>query len=317
MKGEAALIDAISRRFSLSAPQLRLGIGDDAAILSPSRRGDVLSVDASVEGVHFRRELLSMADVGFRAFMAAASDLAAMGASPRGALLSLTIPEADVGEPILALVDGVAEAARELALPVVGGNLSGGSLLTITTTVVGEAPDVPITRGGASLGDSIYVSGPVGGAALGLLLLLDDPRRGDGVEAERAFVRAWRRPRAHIALGRELVGRASAAIDLSDGLARDLTHLCEASGVGAELVAEAIPRAPGFDALAESLGREPLALALAGGEDYALLFTAPDTADVSGLGVRVGQIRGDEGVRVRDARGATRPVGDAGFDHFA
>jgi thiamine-monophosphate kinase len=205
----------------------------------------------------------------------------------------------------------VASAADVLGLPVVGGNLARASELSITTTVLGETP-CAITRAGAAPGQGIFLSGSVGGAALGLASLRAD--RAHEAALSGACER-FLRPLARLDLSAWLRRHATAAIDVSDGLVQDLTHLCDASGVGAELELERIPRLPDFAALAQQLGADPVALMLAGGEDYELLFTAPSDAVPAALATRIGTTRASGGVRVIDAEGRALAA-PAGFDHF-
>lgn len=289
-----------------------VGIGDDAAVLAPSPCAQVLTVDTQVEGVHFRRDFASLAVLGRRAFTAAASDLAAMGARPRVALLSLILPASLGDDELFSLVSGVAAGADAIGATVVGGNLSAGSELSITHTVVGELEGDPLLRRGASPGDHVFVTGTPGARALGLAALLagraDEP-------SFRPFVAAFLAPVARIAEGRRLRGRATAALDVSDGLAQDLGHLASASGVGAVLEAERLPFAPGFVEAASALGTSPLELALHGGEDYELLFTAKPDSDAARVGHRIGVVTEEPGLHLLEA-GRARPLEARGYRHF-
>ncbi len=288
---------------------VRLDLGDDAAVLAPIAAGVVLSVDAAVEGVHFRRAWAGLDVIGARAFEAALSDLAAMGARPTAALLALALPRDTSARDVAILARGVARAAARAKCPVVGGNVTRASELSITTTVVGASTRRALRRDGARPGDVVYVSGPVGGAALGLAVL----ERGAPRSAlERRFVRRFLAPRARVALGRQLARDAHACIDLSDGLASDLGHLARASRVRVEIDAAALPIAPGHRALAARLGLDPLALALGGGEDYELAWTAREGARMPRGARAIGRVlRGPPALRIL---GPT-PV-SAGFDHF-
>jgi thiamine-monophosphate kinase len=309
--GEFARIAEIKRRLAMASSEVTLGIGDDAAVLAPSTRAQVWSVDAQVEGVHFRRNLLALEDIGYRALAAALSDLAAMAARPRSALLSLCLPKELSDDDLFAIIDGVAQAQREYACIVSGGNLAAGRELSITTSVLGEALSSPLTRGGVRTGDALFVTGELGGAAFGLQLL----ETGHGLRAP-GCVERWRRPRARIAEGLQLVGVASAAIDVSDGLLQDLGHLATAAGVGFELEAERLPLHPELVALAPSLKLDPVAIALCSGEEYELLFSAGPDATPS-LGTCIGHAVSKPGIRVLDARGHEIALPKAaGFDHF-
>jgi thiamine-monophosphate kinase len=296
-------------------PAVVVGIGDDAAVLDPPREPLVWTIDAAVEGVHFRRAWLSARDLGYRATMAAASDLAAMGAAPLGLLAALVLPP-DVDDAYLAaLAEGQREAADALDTAVVGGNLARGGELSITTTALGAASE-PLRRAGARAGDAVWLVGPVGLAAAGLRLL----ERGlePASDAQRAAVLAWRRPVARLAAGLAARAYAHAAIDVSDGLARDLGHVARASGVRVVLDPAAIVS----DALREAAARtgaDPLRLALTGGEDYALVVVAPASAPLEGF-TRVGGCEppadGRGRVAIVSPDGALADVDEGGFDHF-
>lgn len=312
MSGEFERIAEIRRRLGVSAEPggLLVGNGDDAVVLAPSASAQVLSVDAQVEGVHFRQDLLSAEDIGYRALSAALSDLAAMGATPRAALLAIVVPASCDDARLFAIADGVAEAASQYRCPIVGGNLARGGELSLTTTVVGECGGPALTRAGARDGHGLFVAGELGGAALGLRALL----AGRGELVPEA-ARCWRRPLARIDAGRAIANQASAAIDVSDGLLQDLAHLASASSVGFEVELERLPLAAELSAHAALVGSDALALALSGGEDYALLYTAP--AGACPPGVRVGRACTERGVRLRAANGVlVPPPPTPGFDHF-
>ncbi len=310
--GELDRLAEIARRLRRQRSGALVDIGDDAAVLAGGDRRLVLSVDAQVQGVHFRPELLGWDDVGFRSLTAALSDLAAMGAGPRAALLALVLPDAFPDEQLYRLIDGVAEASDLYGSPVVGGNLSRGGEVSVTTTVVGEAPEGVLTRSGARPGDLVFVTGTLGDAALGLARL--QVGRGAGAEP---FVERWRQPVARLEEGRQLLGRATAAIDISDGLLLDLSRLCEASGVGARIEAEALPLGDGFRQLAGELGLDPVQLALSGGEQYELLFTAPDGTAVGELATRIGCIVDEPSwVEVVDGQGRSVQVRTRGYAHW-
>ncbi|HEX6244091.1 MAG TPA: thiamine-phosphate kinase [Polyangiales bacterium] len=311
MSTEHERIARIRALFSRPNAAISLGIGDDCAVLAEAPGLRVWTVDAAIEHIHFSRDFMRNEQVGFRAFMAAASDVAAMGAEPLAALCALAFPKSFDDAALDALLTGIAEAADRLGLPVVGGNLARAGELSITTTVLGSAQRA-ITRAGALVGHGVFVSGTLGGAALGLAAL----RAGHTDDAQfTPAIERFLRPQARFDLVSALRRHASAAIDVSDGLVQDLEHLCEASGLGAEIEIERVPRLVGFDRLAAALGHDPRALLLAGGEDYELLFTAPSGAVPPSLGTRIGVMRGAAGVRVTSASGEEwRPP--PGFDHF-
>lgn len=289
---------------------VRLGIGDDAAIVDVSG-SIVLSTDASIEHVHFRRGFGPLERIARRALHAAASDLAAMGADPVAMLVGLTLP-VDVDEAAFdALVGGTRQASAELGMPIVGGNLSAASEIGFSTTVIGRVEGASLLRAGARVGDAIYVSGIVGAAGLGLRRLLDRP-----TTADAPFVAAWLDPVARLDVGRAIRGVASAAIDVSDGLAQDLGHLLDASKVGATIDARTLPFLPGFAARCAELDIDPVELALTGGEDYELVFTAPPGRIPAAIGTAIGSVDAAPGLRVDRGRGA-EPYAHAGHRHFA
>jgi thiamine-monophosphate kinase len=299
-------IARLSARFATKAPDVRLGIGDDAAWLAPDL---VVSVDAQVEGVHFLPRFAPYDVLAERAAIAAFSDLAAMGARPLATLSSLILPRTLDDAALDRIHEGLARAAERYAAPVVGGNLAAGSELSLSTTVLGRT-DAPLLRTGARPGDGVYVTGQVGARALGLRALLAD-RRDDALAP---FVEAWIHPTARIAEGLALRGVASACIDVSDGLLADLGHVLVASQVGAELELAALPFAPGYERACVALGVDPLAVALDGGEAYELVFTTPTTPPIAAT--RIGVIRAEPGVVLREPDGSIRPHVATGFDHF-
>ena len=310
MSSEFARIDRLQALLSRPSPEVSLGIGDDCAVLRPSAHPRVWTVDAAVEGVHFSRAFMRLQDVGYRAFMAATSDVAAMGGRAVAALSALVLPTALNDDDVFALIEGLAAASDASGCPIIGGNLARGGELSLTTSVLGECAVRVLTRAQARQGDGIYVSGPLGASALGLILL----QRSLG-EVCQAAVAAFLRPRARLDVALEIASFASAAIDVSDGFAQDLGHLCHASQVGARVDVSALPRLAGFDDAAAHVGEDADRLACSGGEDYELIFTSTGPVDPA-LGTRVGEItdRG-AGLQLIDARG--QAVAIAGFDHFA
>ncbi len=296
-----------------------LGVGDDAAVLPPSGRAGVWTVDAAVEGVHFKRHMLSFLDLGYRSFMAAASDVAAMGATPRAALLSLVLPKDVSEDDFQHMVRGAKAAADGCTAPILGGNLAAGASISLTTTVVGETGDEVLTRSGAKLGDWVYVTGTLGAASIGLHLLLQadnflDESRID--EQQLPFVRRWRRPAARIAEGKAIAPVATSAIDLSDGLLQDAGHICEASGVGMELHLQAFPKEPSHTKVAKQAKLDPTKVLLAGGEEYELLFTAPPNAALPIPATSIGHVISQKSVRVVDPQGQALVTNEKGYTHW-
>ncbi len=324
MSSELDRVALLARLFGASSradSSIIRGIGDDAAILDAAARARqglgeqklVWTIDAHVEGVHFRANLASWYDVGWRSFMAAASDLAAMGATPWCALSALVLPGAMDDAAFRALAEGQAEAAQTVGAAVAGGNLSRGGEASITTTLLGVAAR-PVERK-ARAGDGIWISGEVGLAAAGLraLELGLNPAEADVAPA----VAAWRRPVARIAAGLAMAPFATGAIDVSDGLARDVAHLARAGGLRAVFFQRELGAHFGasFRALASRLGVSALDLALYGGEDYALVSASADPLE--GF-VKIGRFESaDGGGDVAIDEGTTiRPLDTRGFDHF-
>ncbi len=304
-------------------PEVLLGPGDDAAVLRPAAGEKVvLSVDLSIEGIHFRREWLTWKTIGYRATAAALSDLAAMAARPLGALVSVALPvelETAVYEQ---LAGGVTDALGRAEAVLLGGDTSrstGGAVLDVT--VVGAAAE-PVTRSGARPGDQVWVTGRLGGAARAVF------DRSSGLEPGPGARRRFERPDPRWREARWLAERGvpRAMIDLSDGLAGDAVHVARASGVGMRLRIDLLP----LDESLEGWSDEALArrLAAGGGEDFELLFTAA-AGRVDGVRTafqqtfdleltRVGEVREGDGVAWIDRAGEpVDPPAPAGFDHFA
>ena len=324
--GERGLIDAIRARVPSPPPWLAVGIGDDAAVAVPERGAlEILTTDALVESVHFDRRLSSPADIGWKALAVNLSDVAAMGGTPRLALLSLGIPDGLEAAEIDELIGGFLALAGDTGVTLAGGNVtrSPGPLFADVTVTGHARPRRVLTRGGGRAGDDLYVSGAVGGAAAGLAWW---QQRGGTIEGMEACVARHRRPEPRVRLG-ALLGRnraASACMDLSDGLADAVRQIAEASGTGAELDAALLPIPPAAREWFIRSGADPEMAALAGGDDYELLFSVPRRArgrlatvarQAPGVEVtRIGTLTADPAVVLRRG-GATEPL-PSGFVHF-
>jgi thiamine-monophosphate kinase len=322
--GELGLIEAIRRRARVDRRVWRVAIGDDAAVLKV-RAGEELvwTTDALVEGVHFRRRPGTLRALGEKSLAVNLSDVGAMGARPLGSLLTLGLPEdADVTE-LDAFLGGFLALARRSGCPLVGGDTVRAPQWLVSVAVVGAvARGRALLRSGARAGDRIFVTGALGGAAAGLALL-EGP--GATTASERALARRQLAPRPPFRAGERLARArlAHAAIDLSDGLARDLGHVARASGVAARVDVERLPLARGLATAAARLGEDPLSFALSGGEDYELLFTAgaraPSAQEFTRrLGCRVteiGVVARGRGVHfLASGRPFTAPA--SRFEHF-
>lgn len=304
-------------------PEILLGPGDDGAVLRPAAdESIVLSVDLSIEGIHFRREWLTWTAIGYRATAAALSDLAAMAARPLGALVSVALPlelETNVYEELAA---GIADALGRAEAVLLGGDTSrspGAAMIDVT--VVGATAS-PVPRSGARPGDQVWVTGRLGGAARAVF------DRASGLEPGHAARRRFERPEPRWREARWLAERGvpRAMIDLSDGLAGDAIHIARASDVGMRLRIDALPLDESLEGWSDELRARRLAAG--GGEDYELLFTA-GAGRVDGIRdafertfdlevTRVGEVREGSGVGWIDRAGEpVDPPAPAGFDHFA
>lgn len=328
MPGEIALIESLAREFGTPPPDVILGIGDDCAALAVDGDRFLLwTVDTLMEGVHFDLSYMSLEQLGWKALAVNVSDIAAMGGEPRYALLSLGWPPGRDRAGVLEFVGGLKQAAIEFGVDVIGGDTvssPGGVMVTLTVTGWVPAPEM-VRRAGARVGDLIYVTGVLGESAAGLEILKSQ------VEVEPALktplIQAHLAPRPQLQAGRVLarLRLATAMIDLSDGVATDLFHICRASGVGARIVAAQVPVSPQVRAAAPLINRDPLDLALKGGEDYQLLFTSPPEKEevllqaLAKAGVPpplpLGEVTAGDRVLLVTESGE-QDISGAGFDHF-
>ncbi len=270
--GERALIERITSRLSLP-PWVVVGPGDDAAVIEPERGAlEVLTTDALVEGIHFDRRFVPFDAIGHRALAVNLSDLAAMGAAPRVALLSLVLPDTlEVGAVDL-LLDGLLALASRHRIALVGGNItrSPGPLVVDVTVTGSVRPRRVLTRGGARPGDELYVTGAIGDATVGLRSLQGGFADVEVGRCHQRYLRPEPRVRAGMLLGRNRV--ASACMDLSDGLADGVRQIAEASGVGVVVDAAALPISEEARQWHATRTEDAVTAALTGGDDYELLF---------------------------------------------
>jgi thiamine-monophosphate kinase len=330
---EDELVRAIRKVLSGEAPGVLIGPGDDAAVVDAGHHHTILTTDMLIEGVHFERTSASAHDVGHKALTVNVSDIAAMGGSPRFGLVSIGLPP-DVEVPwVIELYGGIREAAGEYGMAIVGGDTNRAGKVVLSVTVVGTvARDGAVTRSGARPGDNLVVTASLGAAAGGLRLAQADPhevREALASDWGRHLVEAHLRPVARVGEGETLASAgATAMIDISDGLALDLSRLCAESGVGATLTLADVPVADGLEDLAKTFpgDLDPLDLALHGGEDYELLAALPPEA-VEGAAVKLAERYGTglsavgtvtaEGLRVVQEDGSEAPLEPRGWDHFA
>ncbi len=318
--GERRIVALIRRAFGGPRAGVRIGIGDDAALVK-APGSLLLATDVLVEGQDFRRALHPPRLLGRKALNVNLSDIAAMGGRPLHALVGLAMP-GDLEESwFRSLMAGLRDAARRTDVALVGGDLSRADRIFISVTVTGAVRS-PVTRSGARPGDRIFVSGTLGDAAAGLRLLETRAGRGKAAGAGKGLLKAFLDPSPRLELGASLARRrlASAMIDLSDGLSVDLAHICRESGVGAEIELDRIPLSPALKRFAD----DPLEAALHGGEDFELLFTVPAA---KALAVRrlagkhrlseIGRITASRGLRGLRAGEAPRALAAGGYDHFS
>jgi len=302
---------------------LRLGIGDDAAVLRPGVGTEwVVTTDAFLENVHFLRKIHPPKAVGYKALARAVSDVAAMGARARYFFLTLGLPETCAGPWLDGFLDGMARAARRFGLTLAGGDTSKYPLVVASLTVMGEVDrGMAILRSGARPGDLLCVSGRLGEAELGLRLIqrkLHKHKRWTGLLRKHFY------PEPRLALGEWLAAHrgATSMIDTSDGLSTDLGHICKASRVGAIVWAPKIP-AVRIPAQLQRLGLDPLDLALHGGEDYELLFTVPKKLaarlprTVKNVPFKIiGKITSQIGITLVNSKGVAKSLQPGGWDPF-
>ena len=322
---ERDIIERIRRRLPPPPPSLVIGPGDDAAVMVPERGAlQVLTTDAVVEGIHFDRRFSSLADVGYRALAVNASDIAAMGGTSSVALLSFMLPGSTTAEEVDALLDGILEMATDGRIAVAGGNItrSPGPLMVDVTVIGSVRPRRVLTRSGGRGGEALYLTGSIGAATAGLEILQAHQTAPEFDDC----VRRHRRPEPRLRIG-AILGRtraASCCMDLSDGLGDAVHQLAEASGTGAVIDAKALPVHPAAQAWFQRHGKDPVEAAIAGGDDYELLFAAPKKSGGRLRGVqrhargipitRIGELTETPDVILRrDDRDSPLPKG---FSHF-
>ena len=310
---ERQIIERIRGKAGRLGARAGLGIGDDCAVLRlPAGHETLVTTDFSLEGVHFRREWHPSDSVGHRCLARGLSDIAAMGGIPRAAFLSLALPEDLPQSWVDGFVGGLLKLAKRYSVVLAGGDTAqspDGVLADIV--VLGSVPaGKAILRSGAAPGDLIYVTGSLG-AAIGDLQQLRAGKKLRPVAHRKHFY-----PEPRIAVGQVLREKklASAMLDISDGLSTDLSHICEESGVGAAIYAEALPVAPG-------LGRNALEFALHGGDEYELLFTAGPQRripkQIAGVAItQIGEIVGRKQMKLARRDGSSVPLVASGWEHF-
>jgi len=327
---ESAIISLFRKAFGLPFPGLVQGIGDDCAVLRTEGQQWLVTTDALVEGVHFRLETNPPYRLGKKCLAVNLSDIAAMGGIPRFAFLNLGLPKPVPRGFLSPFIKGLKEEAEKFSVALAGGDTHQSPQgISIGLTVIGEAAGNIAYRSGAKVGDRLYVSGCLGQAAAGFRLLTKFQKQPALLRQRhlRELLKAHQDPEPQVALGHFLVrqGFVGAMIDLSDGLASDLRHICRASGVGALLDADQIPLSPALRTAADQLKTAPLQLALTGGEDYQLLFSVPKGL-VKKMETRVlkqfkrpvypiGEIISGPKIFIKFSK-RVRILKETGFDHF-
>jgi thiamine-monophosphate kinase len=317
--GEFGLIDLLAKMEVGRDERLLIGIGDDAAAWQGDPAIQLASVDSFIEGVHFTPQTTPWAEVGWKALAVNISDIAAMGGIPRYALVSLALPADSEVDNITALYTGMLKIAKRYGVSLVGGDISRAPLVAISITILGSSPTQNLlTRSEAKVGEMVAVTGQLGAAAGGLEIA--EQKRDSDAEAAGQLKNAFLHPTPRIAEGLLLVEqRVKTAIDVSDGLVADLNQICKASRVGARIEVERVPVAPAVKAV---FGEKALELALSGGEDYELLFTAGGDAiervrKAASVPVTViGEITDGKGVSLVDKQGKPFELKRSGWEHF-
>jgi len=328
--GEFGFIDRLRATYAGAVGDgLATPLGDDAAVLDiPKGRQVVVTTDLLVEGIHFRREWSDAYSIGWKAAAANLSDIAAMGADPTFAFVSLALPPEETVESLERLYDGLSDCLNRYGARLAGGDTNSAPQgLTINVTLLGIVPTgTALTRSGAKPGDILLVTGTLGDSAAGLALLEQGSIKADN--SHTLLVNAHRRPQPRIVAARaaRATGQVRAAMDVSDGLAGDLPKLCAASGVGAQVLCDSLPLSDALLASAEYLGKPALDFALFGGEDFELLLAVPPShvdavcAAVAATGTSlttIGEVL-RAGVHFIAPDGSSDlEVAGRGWDHFA
>jgi len=337
--GELSLLEHIRRTFSRKAKDIIVGIGDDAAVVNPSGKRILFTTDMMAEGVHFDLRFVTAYQLGFKLISVNVSDIYAMAGKPSYVLITIAVHHTTRTEFINNFFQGVEAALKLYKIVLIGGDVSSAvNDIALSATVIGYAENV-IQRSGARAGDRLYVTGPLGDSACGLALLkqigstvplqvtrsVTGLKQAVGYRKLRSFLSrqglSWKMTepllRRHLMpeakMPKQWRRNATAMIDVSDGLLIDLSRLCNESRVGARLYEEKIPISAEMKKAASCLGLSPLTLALSGGEDYELLFTAPPEKKVKAL--HIGDITESKRIIVNSA-GNERPFSAEGYQHF-
>lgn len=320
--GEFGLINRISSKFSCSRHGVIVGIGDDCAILPPpKRRFQIATTDMLIEDVHFRLRTATPFQIGWKSLVASISDISAMGGEPTFAFISIGLPKTATVELVDGIYEGIKEASRIYSIDIVGGDTVSSPQVVINITLLGET-DEYVLRSGAKPGDAILVTGDVGGASAGLEIL----EQGLPLEDTRKHLMPVPRLQEGKLLAKS--GFLSAMIDISDGLASEIYHICEQSKTGAQIYKQLIPLSDNVLDVSKMTGKDPYSFALYGGEDYELLLTCDAdkieqlthlfSASFNTRLTYIGKLTDDVGViTLEDENGTCVPIARQGYNHFS
>jgi thiamine-monophosphate kinase len=328
--GEIGLVERLSEMARQSDETLQIGIGDDCAVIRRTEgKAWLVTTDCLVEDVHFRADFLSLEELGAKAVAVNVSDIAAMGGAPRFALATIALTPSTPVADVEAIYRGIRRSCEHYTISLIGGDTTRAPQMLLSLVLIGEQDeDRVVARSGASPGEAVCVTGTLGDAAFGLVLL-EEGVRAQGASADIQWViHRHVAPRPRVLIGRRIAeaGLASAMIDVSDGVATDVKRLCTASGVGARIDLAQLPCSSPLKELAPTRGLDPLNVALTGGEDYELLFTVPEEKlkalehEARSSGPRITRIGtttdATEGVVIVEPDGRVRPLSEEGFNHF-
>lgn len=323
--GEFGLIDRIKNWMGLSSPEVLRGIGDDVAVIHQGKKALLVTTDILIEDIHFERSWIDPYHLGRKALAVNLSDIAAMGGIPKYFLISMGLPKNLSLSFVSLLYRGLKEEAKRFQVDLIGGDTSLSKKMIINVCLIGEGKsNTLLYRNGAKIGDDLYVSGTLGDSALGLKLLQDKRIK----RKPKRLIEKHLIPRPRIELGQTLAQNhlASSMIDVSDGLLGDVLHLLEESRVGARIWKEYIPLSRSYQRWVQTYSEDPYELALVGGEDYELLFTASPQKRERIFSLsrslriaisRIGEIvKKTEGFRLIGKADESVPLNQGGFDHF-
>lgn len=271
MLGEFELIKKIRKKF-LCKKESIVGIGDDCAVIKSGKKYLLYTIDSMVEGVHFNMKFpMNWSDVGYKSVVRAISDIAAMGGIPEYVLIALSLRKDLTNYMFKNLVKGIEKAVNEYGIILIGGDITSSKVVSLVVSVIGSCDNMPVLRSGAKIGDDIYITGYTGLSSLGLYILKKNLK----TKNADFFIESYKKPMARIDLGRNLLSFVHSMIDISDGVIGDLKHILEESNVGAIIEKDLIPVHDGFLEIDGLSKNRIYDFVLNGGDDYELLFTAP------------------------------------------